>query len=370
MRGADRELAARELVDLLLELRDSLLEAGADLAETLRIELQALPLHRREHLDQRQFDLVQEPLQAELGDPLLLAGCQLVDEARLTGRVEQGLGLLAELELRVLGLLLLLHRHPGVGSELDQVVVAPGGIQEVGADHGVVRKLDCDPGCGRRGEQAVAAAAERLSVVGQHWPAGQCGGQRLQVGLAADDLLAVGCRPAGAGDGQRDRAFAELVDRALFRLDLQLLLDPASRDQLPLGQPLLEALHDRSQLELADELPQGAPVGDGAHHLPKVYARLDVELQRRQLLRDAGVVGVLDQVLLAFRARDLVDVGKHLLEGAELLQEGRGGLVADSRDAGNVVGGVSLQPDQVGDQLGRNSVALDYPVACRRRGCR
>ena len=41
-------------------------------------------------------------------------------------------------------------------------------------------------------------------------------------------------------------------------------------------------------------------------------------VQRRELLRDAGVVGVLGEVLLALRARDLVDVVQHRLQRAEL----------------------------------------------------
>ena len=85
--------------------------------------------------------------------------------------------------------------------------------------------------------------------------------------------------------------------------------------------------------------------------------------RRRQLLGDAGVVGVVRQVLLALGARDLLDVGEHALEVAELLQQLGGGLVADARDAGDVVGGVALEPDQVGDQLGRDAVALDHALA-------
>ena len=89
---------------------------------------------------------------------------------------------------------------------------------------------------------------------------------------------------------------------------------------------------------------------------------LDVFDHRRELLRDAGVVGVLGQVLLALRSRDLVDRREHLLERAELLQQLGGGLVADPGDAGDVVGGVALEADEVGDQLRRDPVALDHPL--------
>ena len=53
---------------------------------------------------------------------------------------------------------------------------------------------------------------------------------------------------------------------------------------------------------------------------------------------------------------------EHRLERAELLEELRRRLVADAGDAGDVVGRVALQPDQVGHQLGRHAVALDHAL--------
>ena len=54
---------------------------------------------------------------------------------------------------------------------------------------------------------------------------------------------------------------------------------------------------------------------------------------------------------------------EHALEVAELLQQVGGGLVADAGDAGDVVGGVALEADEVRDQLGRDAVALDHALA-------
>ena len=65
------------------------------------------------------------------------------------------------------------------------------------------------------------------------------------------------------------------------------------------------------------------------------------------------------EVLLALGAGDVVDVGEDLLERAEALQQLGGGLVADPRDAGDVVRGVALQAVEVGDQLGGDAVAVD-----------
>ena len=98
--------------------------------------------------------------------------------------------------------------------------------------------------------------------------------------------------------------------------------------------------------------------GSRVHRRRQVDPGLDVVLERRQVLRHAGVVGVLGQVLLAFGAGDLVDACQHLLQRAELLQQLGRGFLADPRDAGDVVGGVAAQAHQVGDQLRRHPVAL------------
>ena len=53
-------------------------------------------------------------------------------------------------------------------------------------------------------------------------------------------------------------------------------------------------------------------------------------------------------------------LAEHGLEVAELLQQVRRGLVADARDAGDVVRRVALEAVEVGDQLGRDAVAVDH----------
>ena len=133
---------------------------------------------------------------------------------------------------------------------------------------------------------------------------------------AGEDPLAVGRGPAIAVDRHRDSALplAEILGCPLHRLDLELGLDAAAGHRVALRQRFFEPLQHRSQLELAHEVAQGAAVGLGPHHRRKVDAGLDVVLQRRQLLGHAGVVGVLDQVLLALGAGDLLDAGQHLLQ--------------------------------------------------------
>jgi hypothetical protein len=72
---------------------------------------------------------------------------------------------------------------------------------------------------------------------------------------------------------------------------------------------------------------------------------------------------MLGQVLLPLGAGDLIDVVQDRLQRPEPLQQLGCGLVADPRDARDVVGGVALQPDEVGHQLGRHAVALDHALA-------
>jgi len=55
------------------------------------------------------------------------------------------------------------------------------------------------------------------------------------------------------------------------------------------------------------------------------------------LLGDARVLGVLDEVLFALGAFDLLDVREHFLQRSVALDQLARGLVADPRDAGDVV---------------------------------
>ena len=125
------------------------------------------------------------------------------------------------------------------------------------------------------------------------------------------------------------------------------------------GQRLLQAAQRRAQLELAEDLAQLGAVGLAGGLVGRVDVDGDVAHDRRQLLGDARVVGVVDEVLLALGAGDLVDRGQHRLEVVELLQQRHGGLVADAGNAGDVVRRVALEAVEVGDQLRRDAVAVD-----------
>ena len=75
-------------------------------------------------------------------------------------------------------------------------------------------------------------------------------------------------------------------------------------------------------------------------------------------LRQQGHLPVLPQQFLALGPRHLVDVREHPVEVPELLQQQRGRLLPYPGDAGDVVGGVALEPDQVGDEPRRHAEPL------------
>ena len=108
---------------------------------------------------------------------------------------------------------------------------------------------------------------------------------------------------------------------------------------------------NRRNISRSSERSGGARTSCG-----RVAVEVEVAPHRRELLRHARLVGVLDDVLLA-RGRQLVRVLDHALERAVLRDQLAGGLVADAGDAGDVVGAVALEPDEVRNLLGLDAVA-------------
>ncbi len=182
------------------------------------------------------------------------------------------------------------------------------------------------------------------------------------------DALAVGSGPAIAVDRQRDGPSPSLrsagVPSSASTASSVSTLRPGTAS--PSGSASSRRSSTARSSNSRMKSRRAPRSGSRRHRRVEVDAGLDVVLQRRQLLRHAGVVGVLDQVLLALGAGDLIDARQHLLQRAELLQQLGRGLLADPGDAGDVVGGVAAQAHQVGDQLRRHAVALRHRVACRR----
>ena len=263
----------------------------------------------------------------------------------------------------------------GQAAFLGQLVereAAARGVEQVGGELGVE-------------DEVLRDGAERLGVVGDHGPlAGRGDELGRVVHLAGQRLVAagVGAEPPALrardqlalGRLGRDRHEVQLVSleaRDVGRRGAGLDRDGAGLGRLGPGyglglgleQRLLQAPQRVAQLPVAEHRAQVAAVGHLRELGLEVELDRDVAHHRRQLLGEPGRIGVLDQVLLALGAGDLVDAGEHGLEVAEALEQLGGGLVPDPRDAGDVVARVALEPDEVGDLLRRDAVALDHALA-------
>ena len=289
-------------------------------------------------------------------DLLALPGGQRVQQHRVGRRVVLEIGAQAAL----LG-------------QLAERVRAPGGLEQVGGHLGVVRE--------HRGN-----LAERLGVVGDHRAAAERLHDLLgRRGIPGEHLRGAGrlhaeppardpARTAGRAASRVART-AIATSRSGSRsqvLDLDAGAQASREGPLGLGrgrggvgrpERLLQAAQRFAQLEPAERVPELGAVRRRRRERLEVELDVDVALGGGELLGEARRLGVLGQVLLALGPGDVVDVIEDALEGSEPLQQVGRRLVADPRNARDVVAGVALQTDEVGDQLGRDAVAVDHPLA-------
>ena len=144
LRRADRELLARQLPDLVLELLDLVGDARRSLAEPVGVELHALALEPVQHLDQRQLDPLQQAAQLEPVDLGLLVLRRAPHRPAPRARLGLALGPATTASM------------PASLDQLVERVAPPRGVDQVGGHHRVV--------CERRGSaprRARRAAARR-----------------------------------------------------------------------------------------------------------------------------------------------------------------------------------------------------------------
>ncbi len=121
----------------------------------------------------------------------------------------------------------------------------------------------------------------------------------------------------------------ERVAVAPLRSDRVLLaLDDRSRHR---RLELVDATQQGAELEAAEELAHGRPVGRLGQRLLRLEVERQVALDRRQQLRSLGVLAVLDQRLAPLLPRHRVDVRVDALERSEADEQVGRGLVADAR---------------------------------------
>ena len=263
-------------------------------------------------------------------------------------------------------------------AQLAERVAAARRLEQVGGDLGVV-------GEGRRHRP------KRLGVVGDGRPRADRGDQLLRaVGPAGHNLSGALDRRRTASPRRPRTALPRAppapgppppppcaaaaprppADPSRTRAVSERSASGAGRGRVGRAERLLEAPQRLAQLEAPEHVAQPRAVGVGRDELRELELERDVALGGRELLGEPRVLGVVDQVLLALGAADLVDVVEHLLQRAEPLQQLGRGLVADPGDAGDVVAGVALEPDEVRDQLGRDRRSGRSRRRGRRRACR
>ena len=116
----------------------------------------------------------------------------------------------------------------------------------------------------------------------------------------------------------------------------------------------LEALEDG-----VDRLDREA-VPTGGDELDQIVPERHVQDHRRELQRESRGLLVLLEQRAPLLGLDLVQARIQLVDRAELLEQLRGGLLADAGHAGDVVGRVALEADVVGDLGRRDSEALEH----------
>ena len=89
--------------------------------------------------------------------------------------------------------------------------------------------------------------------------------------------------------------------------------------------------------------------------LLEIHVQRNVQSQDNQLSAHAGLVGVFPQVPAEFLALDRVRVLQDVFQAAELMDEFQGGLLADARHPGYVVGRIAHEREHVDHLLGRHA---------------
>ena len=189
---------------------------------------------------------------------------------------------------------------------------------------------------------AASAGVASLSGISSAWP------PRAMPSSPSPSPARPTGPPSASSERERRGVAALGAERVL------LALDHGTRDGCL---ELVDAAQQRAELEAAEQLPHGRPVGRIGQRLREVDVELQVALDRGQLLGALRLLAVLDQRLAPLLAGHGIHVRVDALQRAEAHEQLRGRLVADAGNAGDVVGGVALEPDEVGHEPRRNAVA-------------
>ena len=359
---AERELLAARLEDLALELVRLGLDPRRDLAQPVGVELAAGELHLPQEPHERELDVAEQVGETAAPDLLALPGGQRVQQQRVGGGGVLDVGaetaLLAKLPERV-----------GAPRRLEQVGRRP---RCRGRDCPVPRpatwRRGRPPGEHRSPPRAPRRARTRPPAPRpspRHGPRSARPPPARTAGRVAS--AAPGRRPPTSRSGRRPRSSSLTLRRRAVSARSASGAGAAASAEPSASSSRRSGSRSSNRRNVSRSLERSGVVE------ANVWRSSSTSMSRLAVascLESPRGLGVLDQVLLALGAADLVDVVEHRLERPEPLQQVGGGLVADPRDAGDVVAGVALESDEVGDQLGRDAVAVDHALAVVHATCR
>ena len=353
--GGDQELRPGELEDLGFQLGELGPHALGDRPQALDVEAHPEQLHVAQDGHQRQLDLLHHALQAALGDLLALPVGQRPEHQRAARE-------------RVL------ERAPQAAllGQLLERVAAPGRLEQVGPQQRVVHEPGRDQPerlrvVGRDGPlaalrhellAAVAFAEQDLAVVGHREAPRPALGEQLPVGGLAlgGQHRQLGVLRAGAARSatlpSRTRAVRVDLGRGGGRGDVGIARAP------PRGGAAGRAARSGGRTR-ARGARSGSRAASAARSTSTSMSRWTVA--RRLDRRASSACSSRFCLRLGPLMSSMCD--EHPLERAVRADQLAGGLLADARDPGDVVGGVPLEPVEVGDQLRRDAVAVDHRLA-------
>ena len=350
------ELLAREVPDLALEPGDLLGDARRRSPPSRSVSSRT-PASSivAQHRDQRQLDLVEQRLLAALGELLALAVARAPARSSASRGRRSSSTSVAE---------------PALLAQLGERERAPRRVEQVGGEQRVVGEAAAGPtpsafaSCaitgrvaerrdelGRVGDLAVTtslAARRRRTPSARSRANSSPSPARARAAATASGASPSPSRAASAGEpGAHARARPpRRTRRRRRRVVAERLLQPPQRV---------------AQLELAEDLAQAASGRARARPPPPGRGRRGTS---RCTVASTLLTRASSACLRRFSLRLAPEISSTCASTSSsvpnCLQQLRGGLVADARDAGDVVRRVALEPVEVGDQLGRDAVALDH----------
>ena len=307
---------------------------------------------RRSTADQRQLYVAHQVRQAALSDLLALPARQRAQQ--------HGVGP---------GRVLEVAEEPALLAQLRKRIAAPGRVQQVGAEQRVVNQA------GRDHLQRLGVVGQDLALPARRDHLGRSGAVSDQhpltdAGPKAPRRAVGEQRPFGGLDRLHRqtqlarRKLRDLLHRARAQGRAERDVGGARRGgEVGPAERLLQPAQGIAQLVLPEHGAQARAVGLSLGLGRDVEVDGEVAPHGGKRLGQAGIVGVVEQVLFALGAFDVLDVRQHALERAVALNQLAGRLLADPGHTGDVVRGVALQAVEVGNQLRRDAVAVDHGLA-------